>query len=103
MKNVTDVKQSVIRFQLGSKRVYRGKNEYHTKPTCSYGRITVEGYGQPITDLARLLLEKNPQFNPLVEVWRGDTLVFTAAPLKSWSEGLPGKGDQPEQLKREEK
>jgi len=61
----------------------------------------VEGYGPLISKLAALLLEKNPQFNPLVEVYRGETLVFTAAPLKSWIGGLPTRGTQPEQLRKE--
>jgi hypothetical protein len=67
----------VIRFELGSKRVYRNKSEWHTKPTCRCGDIVVEGYGSLISKLAGILAEKNPQINPLVEVWRGDTLVFT--------------------------
>jgi len=99
--NVTEVKQPVIRFELGSKRVYRNSSEYHTKPTCRYGDTVVEGYGSLISKLASILPEKNPQINPLVEVWRGDTLVFHAAPLKSWVSGLPTKGGQPEQLKRD--
>jgi len=72
-----------IRFELGERRVYRNSSEYHWKPTCRCGETVVEGYGPLISKLAALLLEKNPQFNPLVEVYRGETLVFTEAPLKS--------------------
>jgi len=90
-----------IRFDLGERKVYRNSSEYHWKPTCRYGDVTVESYTAPIIKLAGLLLEENPQFNPLVEVYRGETLVFTAAPLKSWIGGLPARGTQPEQLRKE--
>lgn len=87
-----------IRFYLGEEKVYRNKNEYHTKPTRRYLNIEVSSYGGPISKLAELLAAKNPDFNPDVEIYRGDTLVFHAAPLKSWIKSQPFRKEVPRGL-----
>lgn len=86
-----------IRIDLDAVRVYRNKNEYRTKPRAksSLGH-EVTGDGPIISELASILRAENPQFDGLLEVYRGETPCFTPMPLKT----AFLRGPQPEQFRR---
>lgn len=86
-----------IRINLDAVRVYRNKSEYRTTPRArsSLGH-ELTGDGRIVSKLAAVLREENPQFEGLLEVYRGDTLCFIPTPLKT----AFLTGPQPEQLRR---
>jgi hypothetical protein len=88
---------NTIRIDLDTVRVYRNKSEYRpmNRATSSLGHV-IKGDGPIISKLASILRAENPQFEGLLEVYRGDTPCFIPMPLKT----AFLKGPQPEQLKR---
>lgn len=86
-----------IRIELDAVRVYRNKQEYRTKPRArsSLGH-EISGDGPLVPKLAAILRKENPEFEGLLEVYRGNTLCFIPAPLKA----AFLKGPQPEQFRR---
>jgi hypothetical protein len=86
-----------IRIDLDAVRVYRNKHEYRTKPRAksSLGH-EITGDGPLVSKLAAILREENPEFDGLLEVYRGDTLCFIPTPLKT----AFLKGPQPKHLRR---
>lgn len=86
-----------IRIDLEEIRVYRNKNEYRPvgRARTSLGH-EITGDGSKLAKLASILREENPDFNGLLEVYRGATLCFIPMPLKS----AFLKGPQPEHLRR---
>ena len=90
-----------LRIEMDSVKKYTNKNEYHTVPRVRALEEEVMGNGEIVRKLCSILIEKNPQINPLVYVFRGNTLCFIPKPLKSWlEEGAVKKGEQPEQFKK---
>jgi len=87
----------MLKIELVPTKRWRNSKEYYT-----YTTYVCEGVeGVTMQGCIDGLLESGHKEDTFVEVWRGDTLVFHAAPLKSWVKGLPTKGEQPEQLRRE--
>lgn len=86
-----------IRIDLDAVRVYRNKHEYRTKPRAksSLGH-EITGDGPLVSKLAAILREENPEFDGLLEVYRGDTLCFIPTHLKT----AFLKGPQPKHLRR---
>jgi len=89
-----------IRIDLDEVRVYRSKNEYRPvgRARTSLGH-EITGDGPKLAKLASILREENPQFDGLLEVYRGDTLCFIPMPLKT----AFLKGPQPEHLRRKDR
>jgi hypothetical protein len=87
-----------IRITLDAVRVYRNKSEYRTtqRARSSLGH-EIKGDGPIVSELASILRAENPQFNGLLEVYRGNTPCFIPMPLKT----AFLKGPQPEQLRKE--
>ncbi|WP_342070564.1 hypothetical protein [Yoonia algicola] len=88
-----------IRINLDAVRVYRNKGEYREvgRARTSLGH-EITGDGAKLAKLASILREENPDFNGLLEVYRGDTLCFIPMPLKS----AFLRGSQPEHLGKEQ-
>jgi len=89
-----------IVLHLSHKPKHRSKYEQRTVQvlTCEEFDIDISGDGALMEPALKVLQRNNCDFNRLVAVYRGDTLVFKKAPLKAWL--FPVK-EQPEQLKRE--
>lgn len=87
-----------IRINLDAVRVYRNKNEYRPiqRARSSLGH-EIKGDGPIVSKLASILRAENPQFDGLLEVYRGDTPCFIPMPLKT----AFLKGPQPEHLQKE--
>ncbi|TMV09693.1 hypothetical protein FGK63_01080 [Ruegeria sediminis] len=87
-----------IRIDLDTIRVYRNKSEYRTtqRARSSLGHEIV-GDGFIVSKLAAILRKENPQFDGLLEVYRGDNPCFIPTPLKTAFR----KGPQPKQLRKE--
>ncbi|SLN14143.1 hypothetical protein PSA7680_00295 [Pseudoruegeria aquimaris] len=82
-----------IRIDLDHVRVYRNTSEYRSKQRArsSLGH-EITGDGPLVSKLAAVLREENPEFDGLLEVYRGSTLCFIPTPLKSaFRKGLPPK------------
>jgi len=77
-------KMNVVRVELDEVRKYRNQNEYHGVPRASIGEISSVGWGKNIINVLKAFHENNPQINPQVEVYRGDTLCFKVMTLNQW-------------------
>ena len=86
-----------IRIDLDTVRVYRNSKEHRpmNRARSSLGH-EIKGDGFIVSKLASILRAENPQFDGLLEVYRGDTPCFTPMPLKT----AFLKGPQPEHLRR---
>lgn len=93
----TQADSGTIRINLDAVRVYRNKSEYRSVPRArsSLGHEIV-GDGPIISRMAAILRQENPEFEGLLEVYRGDTPCFNPTPLKA----AFVKGPQPEHLRR---
>ncbi len=77
-----------IVIELGSVRVYRGKYEYHTKPTASALGVTEASHRSPIRRLlGRLLDEGKVTANDAVDVVRGPMSIFKTQTVAQWMDG----------------
>jgi len=88
-----------IRIDLDSVKKWRNNQEYYTLPRARCEEFDLEevGTGRIIKRLAKRLYEEKGQIEASLVVFRGVTLCFTPAPIKSWV--LPSE-KQPEWLRR---
>lgn len=83
---------------LDSVRKNRNAQEWRNVGRAMCGPFESVGDGENIRHVARQMIESG--LSGEVEVWRGGTLVFAAAPLEKWAEGKVGKAKQPKQFRR---
>lgn len=77
-----------ITIELGSVRVYRGKYEFHTKPTASALGVTKASHRSPIRLLLTSLLEDGIiTLDDHVDVMRGPTPSFRTQTVAEWLDG----------------
>jgi hypothetical protein len=88
---------NTIRIEIDEVKKYRNRQEYHTLLRARLGDLEVINPDSVIKPILKLFHEKNPGFNPIVEVYRGDTPCFMPMALNSW---LFPPDRRPEQFKR---
>ena len=89
-----------LRITLDSVPKYRNAQEWRPVGRATCGDAERVGDGNIIAQLCHDLSETYPA-DTLVEVWRGETLCFSAAPIGVWASGKAlSVGEQPEHLKR---
>jgi len=84
-----------IVVELGSVRVYRGKYEFHTKPTASALGVTKASHRSPIRILLTSLLDEGKiTSDDSVNVMRGPMPIFKTRTVAEWLDGR-ATGTQP--------
>ena len=89
----------MFRVELDNVRKYRNASEWHEIPRARCNGLEIVGYGAIIKQICKALAQQGADLEGLIEVYRGGTLCFTKAPLKSWflkapKEGKPHEKDQ---------
>ena len=86
-------------IELDTIRKERSASEWRNVNRARCGQYEATGDGKVIEQLCRQMAENGE--TGLVEVWRGQMLCFPAQRLEIWASGKVGKGEQPEQLRRQ--
>ena len=86
-------------IELDTVRKYRNASEWRNVNRARCGQYEATGDGKVIEQICRDMA-KNGETGA-VEVWRGQTLCFTALPLEIWASGKAGKQEQPEHLRKQ--
>lgn len=91
----------VHRVELDSVKKYRNKSEYRTVDRAKWQHLESVGDGENIVKLAKQMLSEG--VSGRMDVYRGKTPVFLGGTVEQWSEGRPGRGEQPAHLRKREK
>lgn len=73
-----------ITVHLDVVRKYRNRHEFRDIGRARSGRYEVVGEGAITRPLLKKMYADGAPIEAIVEVFRGDTLCFRPAPLKSW-------------------
>lgn len=88
----------MIRIELDTVRKNRSATEYRYINRATCGDAVSQGDGDNIRSCCQIMADSGA--SGLVEVWRGQTLVFAAIPLDVWASGKALSGEQPEHLRK---
>lgn len=78
------MKNNTITIRLDTVRKYRNASEYRLIGRARSGGLEVVGDGRLIRKILQQRHAAGASLEATVEVFRGETLCFVRAPLKSW-------------------